>query len=559
VGQPRVRPRKSLTGEMLVTQQQSMGLATTDGVCEGPPARELEGLAPRRALRRGYRFRPSFEAERLQKRLQRVLGFVGDSANVDFYISAVTEYNPFNTTDEILTWLRSLNEEQFFKVERIPLDQMEHWAFSRDTKDLQHVTRGFFSIRGLSVRANRGPIQSWSQPVIFQPEIGLLGIVTKKIDGILYFLMQAKAEPGNLNTFQLSPTVQATRSNFVRLHGGKPTAYLEYFLGDRRELILVDQLQSEQGARFYKKRNRNMIVRVADDDEIEIGPAFRWVTLGQLLRLIRLDNTVNMDARSVVSCISFDPEPKVSSLPVDGRELKTCLESSPLIEAPIEPLAIDLTLSAHSNSRPYHSLDQLICKLTSEKFHSELCAELIPLREVDRWDISPAEISHESGRYFSVIGVRVEAASREVSSWDQPILRQHSEGLVGFIVRPINDVLHFLVQLRVECGNMDILELAPTVQCITDSYAEGDLPPYAEYFTTPGKMGVVFDAMQSEEGGRFFQEANRNLIIQSGDELALNGNPAYVWMTLYQLKGFIKYNNYLNVEARSLLSCLSMV
>jgi len=29
-----------------------------------------------------------------------------------------------------------------------------------------------------------------------------------------------------------------------------------------------------------------------------------------------------------------------------------------------------------------------------------------------------------------------------------------------------------------------------------------------------------------------------------------------IWMTLYQLKVFIKFNNYLNIQARSLLSMI---
>jgi oxidase EvaA len=452
-----------------------------------------------------------------------------------------------------------MNEKEYFKVERIPLDRMERWSFDKETENLRHDTGGFFSIQGLSVRTNRGPIQRWSQPIIFQPEIGLLGILTKRIDGILYFLMQAKAEPGNLNTFQLSPTVQATRSNFMRVHGGKVTAYLEYFLGTDPAHTLVDQLQSEQGARFYRKRNRNMIIRVPDDQTVEAGPSFKWLTLGQLLRLVGFDNTVNMDARSVVSCISFDPEAKITDAPVDGQRLRECLESSPLIKSPVSQLAIDFMLSAHSNSQPFYALDGLIRKLTHEKFQCELASQLIALKDVERWNVTADEISHEDKKYFSVIGVSVEAANREVGRWDQPILKQQSDGIVGFIARPIGGILHFLVQMRIECGNMDILELAPTVQCITDSYAEGELPPYAEYFTRPGLVNTVFDAMQSEEGGRFYHEANRNLVALAGDEMPINGNPSYLWMTLNQLKGFIKYNNYLNVEARSLLSCLRMV
>ena len=69
----------------------------------------------------------------------------------------------------------------------------------------------------------------------------------------MYFLVQLKVEPGNINYIQLSPTIQATRSNFLAAHGGKSVPFLEYFrYGNKGEKskILVDQLQSEQGSRF---------------------------------------------------------------------------------------------------------------------------------------------------------------------------------------------------------------------------------------------------------------------------------------------------------------------
>ena len=36
-------------------------------------------------------------------------------------------------------------------------------------------------------------------------------------------------EPGNINKVQLSPTVQATKSNYTRVHGGKAIKYLNFF------------------------------------------------------------------------------------------------------------------------------------------------------------------------------------------------------------------------------------------------------------------------------------------------------------------------------------------
>ena len=139
------------------------------------------------------------------------------------------------------------------------------------------------------------------QPVILQQEIGFLGIICQEIHGVMHFLMQAKIEPGNVNKIQISPTIQATKSNFTQKHGGARPPYLEYFQRASQYEIVVDQIQSEQSSRFYKKRNRNIIIRV--EEEIPVLPSHKWMTLGQIKRLMRVDNLVNMDTRTVLSCI----------------------------------------------------------------------------------------------------------------------------------------------------------------------------------------------------------------------------------------------------------------
>lgn len=99
------------------------------------------------------------EVNRLYRSLQKALFFTGESKNIDFYISALTEYNPFYTTSEIQGWLSSLNKNQYFQVDRIPLTKLRKWSFNKNTGNLEHATGGFFSIRGLSVKTNRGKIK----------------------------------------------------------------------------------------------------------------------------------------------------------------------------------------------------------------------------------------------------------------------------------------------------------------------------------------------------------------------------------------------------------------
>ena len=128
--------------------------------------------------------------------------------NGSFLRSSLTEgSNTISTTDAI-RWIRYQNAKTIVNVDRIPLLSLVDWLFDKQG-NLCHKSGKFFSIEGLSVKTNYGNISEWQQPIINQPEIGFLGIITKEIDGVLYFLMQAKVEPGNINNVQLSPTLQA--------------------------------------------------------------------------------------------------------------------------------------------------------------------------------------------------------------------------------------------------------------------------------------------------------------------------------------------------------------
>jgi len=111
-----------------------------------------------------------------------------------------------------------------------------------------------------------------------------------------------------------------------------------------------------------------------------------------------------------------------------------------------------------------------------------------------------------------------------------------------------------------ECGNFDILELAPTVQCLTGDYRHPDYEiPFLNFVLNATPDMVRYDAMQSEEGGRFFHEQNRNMIIEVGDEFPIQLPENYTWMTLNQMNTFITFNNYLNIQSRSLLSAISFI
>lgn len=471
-----------------------------------------------------------------------------EDAQLDFLVSAMSHGN-FMSIQEILAWMKQQNNEVVSAIKQIPISKLKGWSYRDDR--IRHDSGKFFSIDGIHIETNYRNTFQWDQPIINQPEIGFLGIIVKKFDGVLHFLMQAKIEPGNLNIVQLSPTLQATRSNYTRVHGGMTPTYLEYFNGGKDVTVLVDQLQSEQGARFLHKRNRNIIVEVDENEEIEVKTNFIWMSLGQIKQLLRYPNVVNMDSRTVISCIKFGSYPEQSLKLLDRVKRMSGAYYSKTDSFLYSVLSADNHL---------HEMQDIIQWITALKFKYELDVSPIGISQMQHWIYDGNSIHHEANKYFDVIGVRVEIMNREIVSWDQPMVRSAQEGLMGFVVKKINGIYHFLVQAKLESGNFDIVEMAPTVQCLTGNYRKGKNEysiPYLETVLNAPKEKIWYSSYQSEEGGRFFQEQNLNIIVEVGDGFPVEVEDNYCWMTLNQMLSFVTYNNYLNIAARSLLSAIS--
>jgi oxidase EvaA len=299
-----------------------------------------------------------------------------------------------------------------------------------------------------------------------------------------------------------------------------------------------------------------MIVEV--DNDIPLYDDFCWLTLGQIKKLLAIDNFVNMDARSVLSRIPFvDDELRMyyESMSLDeNRGINVC-------EINLEGFHKDLFVSMIDRQHACHNVDEIISWFTELKTQYEMSTERIPLKHLSNWVHTEREIYHESGQFFSVIAVSVHAGSREVFSWTQPLLKHDSFGLIGFLVKKINGVSHFLVQGKPEPGNLDVVEMAPTVSCSGAEYRmqQPDKPPFLEIFMNASPDQIKYSSIQSEEGGRFYQWQNKNMIVELEDSDPIEVPDNFIWMTLNQIMDLTRYNNCFNIEARNILACLSFI
>jgi len=451
-----------------------------------------------------------------------------------FLHSAEADYNRFQDQEDTRRWLLSRQQSGEHTVVRIPFAELDQWYFDPDTGDLRHRSGKFFSIAGLHCCPAGGRKPAWDQPIIFQPEVGILGIITRVFEGTRYFLMQAKMEPGNVNLVQLSPTLQATFSNFSQVHKGRLPPYTQYFL-DPNARVISSQLQSETGTRFYRKFNRNILLDL--DHDIEVLPGFRWLTLYEIQALIALDDMVNMDARSVISNICYaDP-------PHDTGRATGFLRSA--ICGP------EVAQSSLSNLR-----DWLVTM--RDKYAIE--TSQIPLNAARGWVGDDWSIRHATANYFEIVGVRVQTGEREVSQWCQPLLKHQGLGLAGFLCSEIDGVLFFLMQAKPEPGIVGSVELGPTVS-VFDYQRRADYPqkvPYMEYFLQPSEESILHSSIQSEEGGRFLALRNHFLVIKLASAESINCEDNYVWLTLAQMQQLSQGESLVNSEARTLLAALRL-
>lgn len=455
--------------------------------------------------------------------------------NFNDFMESWLNKDGINTTEKILQWIEHRNKAVQVKIEQISFLKSDFWYYDAKAGAITNNKNAFFSIIGIQKLENQKILVE--QPIIIQDEIGFLGIICKKINGVLHFLMQAKIEPGNLNKIQISPTIQATKSNFMQMHGGKKPKYLEYFIQAKPNSKIVDQIQSEQSSRFFKKRNRNVIITV--DDEIFETDDYKWMTLGQIKELMKINNLVNMDTRTVISCIPF------TTLKLVSKENHRHVTDISMYNS------IRHQINQNKINEIYH-------KINDFKMFNNYQLEFKNLYSLETWTLGEKGFKCNEPYAFSLIFCDIKIEGREVASWNQPLIKAETEALFGLFCSEINGNKMFLVRPKHEIGAFDSMEIGPTVQL---EFIDGEMDDVSKLFIERmnARQGVVTDVMLSEEGGRFYHEQNRNVIIQIDyDDIKLEKNSMYGWVDFATLNMLIQVNNTVNIQLRNLLSLLEV-
>jgi dTDP-4-dehydro-6-deoxy-alpha-D-glucopyranose 2,3-dehydratase len=205
---------------------------------------------------------------------------------------------------ELVDWLEARRKEVPFSAELIPLREVANWR-QDDNGNFCHPTGQFFRIEGVRVRSAPGlrEISGWDQPIFTQSAGGVLALLCRDTPAKgIEFLLQAKADPGNIGYLQFCPTIQSTWENIRGLKGAKRAAFAEYLDPSENIRVIYRSKHNEEGSRFWQKSNENMILFVEDPTRLTINEStYRWASMSQIKQMMLLDNVIGPYVRTVVA------------------------------------------------------------------------------------------------------------------------------------------------------------------------------------------------------------------------------------------------------------------
>ena len=103
-----------------------------------------------------------------------------------------------------------------------------------------------------------------------------------------------------------------------------------------------------------------------------------------------------------------------------------------------------------------------------------------------------------------------------------------------------------------------MIELAPSIQIeVSDIRDEVDIVEKV-FFHHLNRNETQVDVLLSEEGGRFYHEENRNVIINIDEKEIPELPKGYFWLDYSTLIYMMQMNQLLNIQLRNMLSLLSI-
>lgn len=105
-----------------------------------------------------------------------------------------------------------------------------------------------------------------------------------------------------------------------------------------------------------------------------------------------------------------------------------------------------------------------------------------------------------------------------------------------------------------------MVEFGPSVQ-VEPSHLDKEHDQVTQLFMDKLERNedIRIDVLLSEEGGRFYHEQNRNVIMEiDKNDVEISEDDGYFWCDYATLNTLVQVNNTLNIQLRNVLSLLEV-
>ena len=144
-------------------------------------------------------------------------------------------------------------------------------------------------ILGVSVKSNAREISIWDQPLLSIESKSIYLFISKK-GGEYYLLVSIGLAPGLFTEFEILPSFVENYSELKNFDYSK-------LMGKTKELHT--SWQTEEGGRFYKRRNLNKIIYCEEMNSFKNEPNLFWIKLNEFYKFSFNTNFVSMELRSI--------------------------------------------------------------------------------------------------------------------------------------------------------------------------------------------------------------------------------------------------------------------
>lgn len=380
-----------------------------------------------------------------------------------------------------------------FSLKVIPFDTSNDW-FVKDGA-VSHRSGGFFHVLGLT-QAN----SDFESIVLYQPQSALTGLLITQHEGVVYTCVQARAEPGNTGVVQYGPTIQSTAANYMKLHGGKDTDFLNHFQSYPSGSRLISfTMQTDLGELYYQKSKTHNYIET--DTFLPTTLNTTWVPVSVLAEMSLEPFFLNTDLRSLTAMFDWDYY-------VTGER---------------------------STDAPPTALLEYYFKSKSKAKEQYL---LTSIRELKNWRVVPSGLEATGAHRRDLNLFECTALTREVSTWVQPLIGVESPGLMVLYRKETAAGPQYLLSVREEYGIDNQTIIAPSRVV----HPGGDT-------SVVDRVGTLYRTFEhSEEGGRFINHESTFEIRNVDDSYV--AAPNEFWVTPGQIKQLFLASNIISIQLR---------